>query len=133
MHQNQQWGDQSQHHFEYYSQRMPNPQEGPYSRDNYQDQQWEDPSQHQFDYYNHQTPQGGQSLSEQTHNELETLDTAANELHRSNRQIKNELDDIEEPESKKIHQLTDYMRRRDNTTRFANDHVRKAFVFKKLL
>ena len=74
--------DNQQSHFEYYSQRTTNPQEGSYTRDNYQDHQWDDPSQHQTDYCNHQTPQGSHSLSEQTHNELETLDTAANELHR---------------------------------------------------
>ena len=60
---------------------------------------------------------------------MDHLKTKARELERSNRQMRAELEEIGDPLTKNSHQLTDHLRRRDSTIKFANEHSKKAFNF----
>ena len=77
----------------------------------------------------HQHPHAGFSHdSDPSHWQgLDNLKTKARELERSNKQMRRELEDLGDPLQKTTHQLTDYLRRRDNMTKFSNEHMRKAF------
>ena len=59
------------------------------------------------------------------------LKIKAKQLARSNRQMRAELEDIGDPLLKNCHQLTDYLRQKEKTTKFVNEDTRKAY--KKIL